>query len=161
VLKRNPVWSDRRYACGSHDQHHPVVPAGTPRRVREGRLDVQVKARGLGPRLQFGRPDQERPAEGGVGLVDSTARHGGPLWRGGRRVGPERAVPRHCHERLDTHGTCFTPLIGPAPAQLATPHRARRSRTVTRYGISADRKSSNACWIASSSSCGVRARRRC
>jgi hypothetical protein len=101
-----------------------VVLAGTPRRAREGRLDVQVGVRVLGPRLQFGQPYQERPAEGGVRLVDSTARHGGPIRRDGRRVGPERAVPCYCRERLETHGTCFTPLIGPAPAQL-TKLRAR------------------------------------
>jgi hypothetical protein len=100
-----------------------------PRRARDGRLDVQVGARVLGSRLQFGRPDQERPAEGGVGLVDSTAWHGGPLWRDGRRVGPEQAVPRQCRERLDTHGTCFTPLNAPAPAQLTKPRvRARVDR---------------------------------
>jgi hypothetical protein len=160
VLTWNLVLSHRRYACESHDQHHWVDPPRTPCRACHGRLDVQVGARVLGPRLQFGRPDQERPAEGGMGLVDSTAWHRGPLCRDGRRVRPERAVPRHCRERLDTHGTCFAPLI---TSSTHKPPRAcaRRSRTVTRYGISADRKSRNTSWTASSSSCGVRARHRC
>ncbi len=43
-----------------------------------------------------------------MGRRDSTTRRSRPLWRDGRRVGPQRAVSRHCCECLDTHGTVPT-----------------------------------------------------
>jgi uncharacterized protein with WD repeat len=39
-----------------------------------------------------------------MGLRDPATRHGGPLWRDRCRVGPERAIPRHCRQCLDTYG---------------------------------------------------------
>ena len=56
-----------RHPCRPHDKHHPVVPARAPRRPRDRRLDVKIRAGVLGPRYQLGRYGQERCAQGGLG----------------------------------------------------------------------------------------------
>ena len=43
-----------RHAGGPHDKHDPMVAAGTPRRARDGRLNVEIGAGVLGPGFEFG-----------------------------------------------------------------------------------------------------------
>jgi hypothetical protein len=113
-----------------------VVPTRAPRRPRDRRFDVEIRARVLGPRYQLGRYGQERCAQRGVGCWHPTTWHGRSLWRDRRRVGPERAVPRHRRERLDTHGTVPTGfLLRDSVSYLPLSSRAADRKWVRDLGL--------------------------